>query len=483
MPVLIRIALRNLREHTSKSLIIGTLIVLGVIIIVVGNSLLDTAQAGVHRMFIDNYTGDVFLSGVPRAPGASVSLFGLQGAGDAETTPVLPDFDALRAHLQSDPRVKGVTSQITGTGLVTVEGNDNRAMAILFGIDAETYPRLFHGSFLVEGSYLKPGEEGMLVSREWLNGAEKALKTHLRVGDKVMINGFGKAGFKIREATIVGVVDFGAESAGMGMIAWANADTVRILSGVDVTAEDVVLSKEQTSLLEAKSEDAIFAAPESSVNAAHARQPATAAARTSPKAAPSSAGSWNFILVRLKDSGQTAGFLAETNAWLASQGTAAKAGGWEAAAGPFVQSIDVVRIVFSVAILIVAIVAIIIIMNTLVISVIERTGEIGTMRALGAEKRFVWLMFLAETLTVTIVFGIVGIALASGIIGAVNLAQIHASSPWLQIIFGGKVLRMAIRPLSFASTLLMVAAVGLVSHLYPVIVALKVPPVRAMQGE
>ncbi len=64
-----------------------------------------------------------------------------------------------------------------------------------------------------------------------------------------------------------------------------------------------------------------------------------------------------------------------------------------------------IRIVFSVAILIVAIVAIIIIMNTLVISVIERTGEIGTMRALGAQKPFVWLMFLVETLTVTIVFG------------------------------------------------------------------------------
>jgi len=40
---------------------------------------------------------------------------------------------------------------------------------------------------------------------------------------------------------------------------------------------------------------------------------------------------------------------------------------------------------------------------------------------------------------------------------------------------------MSISPVSFASTLLMVAAVGFVSHLYPVIVALKVPPVRAMQ--
>ncbi|HEY9594790.1 MAG TPA: hypothetical protein VHE79_09950, partial [Spirochaetia bacterium] len=65
MGVLIRIAFRNLREHTSKSLIIGSLVVLGVIIIVLGNSLLDTASLGIHRMFIDNYTGDVFLYGTP----------------------------------------------------------------------------------------------------------------------------------------------------------------------------------------------------------------------------------------------------------------------------------------------------------------------------------------------------------------------------------------------------------------------------------
>ena len=483
MLVLIRIALRNLREHTSKSLIIGTLIVLGVIIIVVGNSLLDTAERGVHRMFIDNYTGDVFISGVPRTPGATVSLFGLQAAGDSESTPILPDYDQVVAHLKADPRVDAVTSQLTGVSLVSVEGNDNNTVALLCGVDPQTYPSMFHDTFLVQGSYLKPGQEGIVVSRGWLDDAEKNLKVRLKVGDKVILNGFGRAGFKIREATIVGVVDFNAENQGMNMIAWANADTVRILSGVDVTAEDVVLSKDQTALLNATNENDIFSAPESTVSAAKASTPVVTTAVKAPPPVTPDAGSWHFLLARLKDSRQTDGFIRDTNAWLASQDIGAKAGGWRDAAGPFAQSIDVVRTVFSVAILIVAIVAVIIIMNTLVISVIERTGEIGTMRALGAQKPFVWLMFLVETLTVTIVFGIVGIALASGLIGLVNLFHIQTTSDFVQILFGGKVLRMAVRPVSFLTTLAMVALVGLVSHLYPVIVALRVPPVRAMQGE
>jgi putative ABC transport system permease protein len=485
MLVLIRIAFRNLREHVSKSVIIGSLIVLGVIIIVIGNSLLDGAERGIHGMFIDNYTGDVFISGVPKTPGATMSLFGVSSGSDNESTPVLPEYDAVLDHVKADPRVKGATSQITGAAMVTRGEAPERGFALLFGVDAATYPGLFPDTFVVEGHYLKAGEEGLVVSRGWLKNAKEMLKTDVKVGDKLTLTGVGKAGFKIREVTVVGVVDFKAETEGMDMIAWADADTVRILSGVDVSAEDVVLSKDQTALLGATSEDDIFGSAETNVSAAQARtQPAAAAVPAKQQAAAAAgSGSWHFMLARLKDSRQTDAFIRDANAWFASQDINAKAGGWKVAAGPFVQSIDVVRVVFYVAILIVAIVAVIIIMNTLVISVIERTGEIGTMRALGAQKPFVWLMFLVETLTITIVFGAVGIGLACGIEGIVNLLKIPAGNFFLQMLFGGKTLRMAVKPLSFLTTLLMVAGVGLVAHLYPVLVALKIPPVRAMQTE
>jgi putative ABC transport system permease protein len=491
MGVLIRIALRNLREHVSKSVIIGSLIALGVVIIILGNSLLDSTERGVHSMFIDNYTGDVFISGIPKTPGNSVSLFGVQSTGmDTEATPLVPDAEKVLEHLRADPRVQSATGQLVGVGMMSFEGNDNRAVAILFGVDPSTYPAMFKDTYIAEGSYLTPGVEGLVVSRAWMNNAAKAFKIPVKVGDTITITGVGhgQVGFKIRELKIVGVVDSRADTEGMEMIAWANADTVRILSGVDVTAEDIVLTKAQTALLDAKSEEDIFGAPETTVSAAAARRaqtPAKPAAKAAalPAAPAPGGGSWHFVLARLEDSRQADAFIAETNAWLAEEGIAAKAGGWKEAAGPFVQSIDAVRTVFSVAILIVSIVSIIIIMNTLVISVIERTGEIGTMRALGARKRFVWIMFLVETLTITIVFGVVGIALASLAMGVVNLFRIPAGSYFTQILFGGRVLHLAVNLRSFLTTLLMVAGVGLVAHLYPVIIALKIPPVRAMQSE
>ena len=96
------------------------------------------------------------------------------------------------------------------------------------------------------------------------------------------------------------------------------------------------------------------------------------------------------------------------------------------------------RVVFNIAIIIVAVVAVIIMMNTLVISVIERTGEIGTMRALGAKKGFVRRMFLVETLTIAVVFGLIGTALAFGVVGIIDLAHITATNAFLKILFAGQ---------------------------------------------
>jgi putative ABC transport system permease protein len=194
-------------------------------------------------------------------------------------------------------------------------------------------------------------------------------------------------------------------------------------------------------------------------------------------------GAWQFILVKLKHPSQAPKVVAELNQWFATEGIDAQAGGWKMAAGPFSQSIDVVRIIFDIAIIIVSIVAIIIMMNTLVISVIERTGEIGTMRALGAQRGFVRKMFLVETLTIAVVFGAIGAALGVGVIGILNLAHIEAGNAFLQILFAGKILHASASLGSIISSLVLVIVVAILAHIYPVSLALKIEPVRAMQTE
>ena len=141
-----------------------------------------------------------------------------------------------------------------------------------------------------------------------------------------------------------------------------------------------------------------------------------------------------------------------------------------------------IRILLVAAILIVSVVAGIIIMNTLVASVIARTGEIGTMRALGARKGFIWLMFLIETLTISIVFGLMGTLIGAAVIIALNAVGVPATNTILQLLVGGPVLRPVVSASALGVSVLVFFMIGVIAHLYPVAVALRIPPIRAIRA-
>lgn len=142
--------------------------------------------------------------------------------------------------------------------------------------------------------------------------------------------------------------------------------------------------------------------------------------------------------------------------------------------------VSVLKAVFSLLVLVVAVVAVIVIMNTLVISVTERTAEIGTMRAVGAQRSFIRRMIALETLTITLLFGLAGILLGLAGILALSLARIPLSGLFLRTLFGGTVLRPVLGAAPLLSSLATVAAVGVGASLYPAAVALRIAPVRAM---
>jgi putative ABC transport system permease protein len=171
------------------------------------------------------------------------------------------------------------------------------------------------------------------------------------------------------------------------------------------------------------------------------------------------------------------------NRWFEEQDMEAQAVDWKAASGGFGSLADTLQVVFNVLILIIAVVAVIIIMNTLVISVIERTTEIGTMRALGAQKLMVRRMFILETLSISVVFGLAGIGLGAGIIAILNLTGIAAPNPFFEILFGGKVLHPLMPPSAVLYALAVIVGIGVIASLYPVAIALRIQPVQAIQTE
>lgn len=107
-------------------------------------------------------------------------------------------------------------------------------------------------------------------------------------------------------------------------------------------------------------------------------------------------------------------------------------------------------------------------MNIMIVSVTERTREIGVRKALGAKKGAIAFQFFIETITVGQLGGILGIIL--GILigyGISSLLDLAFVTPWQAIIA------------AFVTSF----AVGLVSGLYPAIKASRLDPIEALRYE
>ncbi|WP_306591524.1 ABC transporter permease [Geothrix sp. 21YS21S-4] len=108
------------------------------------------------------------------------------------------------------------------------------------------------------------------------------------------------------------------------------------------------------------------------------------------------------------------------------------------------------------------------VMNIMLVSVTERTREIGIRKALGATRRDIATQFLVEAVTLTGVGGAVGIAVGLGIAMLVRLAfEFPAAAPIWSIVLGFGV-----------ST-----AVGLIFGLWPALKAAKQDPIEALRYE
>jgi len=507
VPVLIRIAFRNMREHKAKSAIIGILVALGVVVIVLGNALMDAATSGVRKTFIESFTGDIMIHGPSEN---AVTVFGVEAMSmDAETeTPTIPEYERVLERVRSDPRVASATSMAVAYGLLAMDadetiedsrgdGREGVNFGIIFGVDASSYFQMFPAIQVLKGRTVNTGESAVMLTLKQIEKLEKKYKRTFTLGDKVLITGFGTAGMRIREVEIVGVYQREGDASSPAPFIFTDIDTARVLGGLTLgTDEDVKLDASQTSLLSAADPNSVFGDDLFDGDMVSAAPSATGAKKKFDSAASllgdtskrellnkADSGAWHFILARLKDSNSAPAEIADLTRWFKEQGIDAKVTDWKGAAGSFGKFADIIRIVFNIALIVIAVVAVIIMMNTLVISVIERTSEIGTMRALGAQSGFVRSMFLTETLTLTVVFGLIGSVFALLATLVLNALKIPASNELLRLLFGGEVLRLVPRVGSFITTIIMVFAVGWLAHLYPVSVALKIQPVKAMQTE
>lgn len=119
-------------------------------------------------------------------------------------------------------------------------------------------------------------------------------------------------------------------------------------------------------------------------------------------------------------------------------------------------------------------------MNIMLVSVTQRTREIGMEKALGCPRRTIFLQFLAEALAISFVGGLVGMILAYGI--SLSVGRLTLYSAMAQHAEAGDI-RLLIDPVTLIASTCILALVGLISGMLPALRASRLDPIEALRHE
>lgn len=140
----------------------------------------------------------------------------------------------------------------------------------------------------------------------------------------------------------------------------------------------------------------------------------------------------------------------------------------------FINSLDTMTVVIAAFIAMVGVITLFVggvgVMNIMLISVTERTREIGIRKAIGATRRHIMTQFLGEALTITALSGIIGILIGCAICAG------FAAVPRPKILAAPEISFVTV-----AASFLVMIAVGLFAGTLPALKASRLQPVEALR--
>jgi putative ABC transport system permease protein len=447
-----------------------------------GNAISSSINSGYSRTYQQFITADGTVA--PLAD-RNFTVFGSDAllVGDYFVPPTFADFPSLEAALDSSPAVSNYSGIVTAAARVEIDGRGHAQP--LFGVDFEDYRELLPDLSLIAGRFPAPGEAGILMNRNWVE--ERGGEGVLEIGLPVVITVAAGTSFTIRELPLLGVFEYPVSDPALDRVALIDVQSARALNGYIYGSDSSDLLDGIPGFGEEGSTGDVFGSVDDLFGSTDTLEEAESGITDPedlfsnlPPAADSNApetreGAWNFILIRLRDGYNMQDLNLEEDSL-----EPLVIRGWRQSAGGSAVLVWVLQLLFNAGLIFIAGGASIITVNALVLSVLERSKEIGTMRALGATKTRVGSLISAETILLVFSTGAVGVLIGTILVLLINAAGIRISNPVLISLFGRTTISGEISAALIGQHLLLGLLIGSLAMLYPLKKTLSITPVKAM---
>jgi ABC-type lipoprotein release transport system permease subunit len=509
MELILKIAWRNIKRHKGKSFVIGIILFLGALLMTLGNGVISGMNEGIESNIINGFMGDIaVISNKEKSDNILLKMYG-------EAINTIPNYKEIKSILLKEPYIDSFIPIGKNMALVLNENEGDPWYMYIIGVDFKEYSRIFKNNiFALEGRLLNDVEPGIMIPVKmrdelytrmnvWmlpenskfdeknLTDDAKPYKNELMLKTNAVFMGSrdDSSTSDIRLG-IKGIIKYKALNTFWGHFSIMDIESYRNCMGYFSASELAVnISRDKQKLLATESEnlDAMFGRDSFIVSDTGSSDIGSINFKkkglTTKTGVDLESGIYNCVFVKLKNSGRLEKSIDDLNAKFRQSGMELRAVPWKKATGFIGSMAVIIKGALFIFVMMLFFVAIVIIVNTLTMAAIERTTEIGMMRAVGARKSFISGMFLGETVILSGIFGGLGFILGIIIVNIVPLLQITTGNDLLQLLYGGDTFKPFLSLFDMLIVIIQLALVTIITALYPIKVAKSISPLDAIARE
>lgn len=490
---MLKFALLNLLTHKSKTIAMMIVISIGALITMLTLSFNHTLNEGSRRMLVESMSGDIVIY-------SSKNKDSIEIWNWIQSIKPMKDFKTVIEIAKNHPNVKYATPFSQELGLINDPDTSEANLGIsLLGTNIDTYMKIFQKVKLIEGTLIPEDKSGILLSKKWKEQEGETLERRqkMKIGDELSITAFSKSGSQeIVKVKIYGIIESESDLVRVSLM-----DLVSFQKLVGYLGESKVLTLKQLQVLDENKEfletinkdmlndeidfdslieDSIDIEEESNFSEI---DKVLEVEQDDELNEDLGGGKSDFISVRVKDQSKAKETILKLNNIFKEKELPYKAVGYLESSGILGGFIYWTGIIVGIVIFIIQFISLVIITNAVLLVVFEKINEIGTMRAIGSKKSYIFKLLLSENLIMSLLSGIIGVSLCFLFIIILESLNIKTDNQILMIFFGGSHIILLTRIFFAILSVIIVVMATLLASIYPAIIATKISPLEAINKE